>query len=60
MDGGREMTTDDLLRRIRAIPPTSEVKREEIEQLRRWAREHLAMDAVHGQPTATGERLMAF
>lgn len=60
MDEGRELTTDDLLRRVRAIRPTSEVKREEIEELRRWAREHLAIDAVHGQPSATGERLMEF
>lgn len=55
MDGGRGVTTADVVRRARAIRPTSEVKREEIEELRRWAREHLAVDAVHGQ-LATGER----
>lgn len=55
MDGGRAVTTTDLLRRVRAIRPTSEVKREEIEALRRWAREHLAVDAVRGQ-LASGER----
>lgn len=59
MDGAREMTTADLLRRVRAIRPTSEVKREEIEELRRWAREHLAIDAVKGPPTS-GERYMEF
>ena len=59
MDGSRDLTTADVLRRVRAIRPTSEVKREEIEELRRWAREHLAIDAVRGQPAA-GERLMEF
>jgi hypothetical protein len=49
-----------VLRRVRSIRPTSEVKREEIEELRRWARERLAIDAVHGQPAAAGERLMEF
>jgi hypothetical protein len=55
MDGSRAVTTTDVLRRVRAIRPTSEVKREEIEALRRWAREHLAVDAVRGQ-LAAGER----
>jgi SpoVK/Ycf46/Vps4 family AAA+-type ATPase len=59
MDGGREVTTADVLARVRAIRPTSEVKREEIEDLRRWAREHLAIDAGRGLP-AGGERLMEF
>jgi SpoVK/Ycf46/Vps4 family AAA+-type ATPase len=59
MDGPREVTTSDLLRRAQSIRPTSEVKREEIEELRRWARDHLAIDAVQGKPSA-GERLMEF
>ena len=59
MDGAREVTTADILRRVRSIRPTSEVKREEIEELRRWAREHLAVDAGHPQPTA-GERFIEF
>ena len=58
-DGARDMVTADVLGRVRAIRPTSEVKREEIEELRRWAREHLALDAVQGAPAA-GERLMEF
>ena len=58
-DGARDVTTADVLGRVRAIRPTSEVKREEIEELRRWAREHLALDAVKGAPAA-GERLMEF
>ena len=60
LDGERELTTADVLRRVRAIRPTSEVKRDEIEELRKWAREHLAIDAVRGQPAAPGERLMEF
>lgn len=59
MDEERELTTDDVVLRVRSIRPTSEVKREEIEELRRWAREHLAIDAVHGKP-AGGERYMEF
>ncbi|HLI50740.1 MAG TPA: AAA family ATPase, partial [Thermomicrobiaceae bacterium] len=55
IDGARELTTADVLRRIGTIRPTAEVKREEIEELRRWAREHLAIDALHGRPT-TGQR----
>jgi SpoVK/Ycf46/Vps4 family AAA+-type ATPase len=59
MDGGREVATDDVLRRVRSVRPTSEVKREEIEELRRWAREHLAIDAVHAEP-GSGQRLIEF
>lgn len=59
LGGARPLTTDDVLGRVRAIRPTSVVKREEIEELRRWAREHLALDAVAGRPAA-GERLMEF
>jgi SpoVK/Ycf46/Vps4 family AAA+-type ATPase len=58
MDGGREVETSDVLGRVRAIRPTSEVKHEEIEELRKWAREHLAIDAVRGRPAGGGERLM--
>ncbi len=60
MDGGRELATADILKRVQSIRPTSEVKREEIEELRKWAREHLAVDAVRPQPVPTGERLMEF
>lgn len=59
MDGGREVATGDVLRRIRSVRPTSEVKREEIEELRKWAREHLAIDAVHAEP-GSGQRLIEF
>ncbi len=59
MDGVREVTTADVLQRVRGIRPTSVVKREEIEELRRWAREHLAIDAVQADTTA-GQRLIEF
>ena len=38
-DGARQLATDDVLRRVRSISPTSDVKREDIEELRRWAQE---------------------
>jgi len=59
MDGAREVATKDVLHRVRSIRPTSEVKREEIEELRKWAREHLAIDAVRGDP-ASAERYIEF
>lgn len=59
MAGGRPVTTAGVLHRVRAIRPTSEVKREEIDELRRWAKEHLATDAVRGEPAAGG-RLIEF
>jgi len=59
MDGGREVTTSDVVRRVRSIRPTSEVKREDIEELRRWAKDHLAIDAVRGPAEGAG-RLMEF
>src|SRR5207237_10698595 len=62
LDGARQLTTADVLRRVRSIRPTSEVKREDIADLRRWAQEHLAIDAVRGKTasgeTASGERLL--
>ena len=59
MDGSRELAAADVLRRVRSIRPTSEVKREEIEELRRWAREHLVVDAVKGVASG-GERKLEF
>ena len=55
----RQHETSDILGRVRSIRPTSEVKREEIEELRRWAKDHLAVDAVRESST-TSERLMEF
>ena len=48
-----------MLGRVRSIRPTSEVKREQIEEIRKWARDHLAIDAVQG-PAAGGERKLEF
>lgn len=44
-DNAREVTTDDILAKISSTRPLSEVKREQIEELRNWARTHLATDA---------------
>ncbi|MBI4499063.1 MAG: hypothetical protein HY689_14330, partial [Chloroflexi bacterium] len=59
MEGPRDVTTADVLRRARSIRPTSEVKREEIDELRKWAKDHLVVDAVRQRPD-TGERHMEF
>lgn len=45
MDGEREVETSDIVSRARGIVPTSQVKREQVESLRNWAREHMAIDA---------------
>ena len=45
MDGGRAVTTADIVLRAGQIQPTSVVKREQIESLRGWARAHMAIDA---------------
>jgi len=45
MDGEREVETRDIVMRARQIQPTSVVKREQVESLRNWAREHMAIDA---------------
>jgi len=58
MDSARAVCTADVYRRVRSIRPTSEVKREEIGELRRWAQDHLAIDARNGQTAATGDRLL--
>jgi hypothetical protein len=59
LDGARELISGDVLHRVRSIRPTSEVKREDIAELRRWAQEYLAIDAVRGQ-AAAGERFLEF
>jgi SpoVK/Ycf46/Vps4 family AAA+-type ATPase len=58
MDGCREVATADVDRRVRSIRPTSEIKREDIGELRRWAQDHLAIDAGHGRTAGDGERLL--
>src|SRR5260370_34657642 len=59
LDGARQLISDDVLRRVHSIRPTSEAKREDIAELRRWAQEHLAIDVVRGQ-AAAGERFLEF
>jgi hypothetical protein len=58
MDDARQVTTLDIVRRVGSIRPTSVVKREEIGELRRWAQDHLAVDAGQRQPAGGGERLL--
>jgi SpoVK/Ycf46/Vps4 family AAA+-type ATPase len=45
MDGEREVETGDIVERARQIQPTSIVKREQVESLRNWAKDHLAINA---------------
>ncbi|MGI8567324.1 MAG: AAA family ATPase [Pyrinomonadaceae bacterium] len=45
MDNEREITSSDIITRAKGIQPTSVVKREQIESLRSWAKEHMAIDA---------------
>src|SRR5262249_35005212 len=56
MEGSRSVTTSDVRKRVHSIRPTSEVKREEIAELRRWAHDHLAIDAARGDAVGSGER----
>jgi SpoVK/Ycf46/Vps4 family AAA+-type ATPase len=47
-DGQRPVRTDDIVRALGGIRPLAQVKPAEIEDLRRWAREALAVDANRG------------
>jgi SpoVK/Ycf46/Vps4 family AAA+-type ATPase len=47
-DGQRTLRTDDILRALSGIRPLAQVKPTEIEDLRRWARDALAIDANRG------------
>ena len=49
-DGQREVLADDVVRALAGIRPISQVKAAEIEELRRWARDALAIDANLGTP----------
>jgi len=49
-DNQRPVRTDDVARAVRQIRPLAQVKPAEIEDLRRWAREALAIDANRGMP----------
>ena len=49
-DDARPLRTDDMLLALGGIRPIAQVKAAEVEDLRRWAREALAIDA-HGGAT---------
>jgi SpoVK/Ycf46/Vps4 family AAA+-type ATPase len=51
-DGQRPVRTEDVMRALAGIRPIAQVKSAEIEELRRWARDALAIDANRG--TAVG------
>jgi SpoVK/Ycf46/Vps4 family AAA+-type ATPase len=56
-DGQRPVQTEDVVRGLAGIRPLAQVKAAEIEDLRRWAREALAIDANRGAPVgAAGAR----
>jgi SpoVK/Ycf46/Vps4 family AAA+-type ATPase len=52
-DGARPLRNEDLLLALRGIRPIAQVKAAEVDELRRWAREALAIDANRG--TTVGE-----
>lgn len=57
MDGEREVAPAGVVRRMRSIRPTNEVKRDEIEALPEWARP--PHDRRRARPAAArGERLL--
>src|SRR6266545_256090 len=45
MDGERWVMTEDIVECARKIQPTSVIKREQVESLRNWAKDHLAISA---------------
>src|SRR5262249_34013754 len=45
MDGAREVKTADIVNRAKHIQPTSVIKREQVDGLRKWAKEHMAVNA---------------
>jgi len=57
MDGEREVTTADIAIRARQIQPTSVVKREQVDSLRNWAKDHMAVDAGGVGVTPISERM---
>jgi ATPase family associated with various cellular activities (AAA) len=59
MDGEREVTTADIVDRARQIQPTSLIKREQVESLRNWAKDHMAISAGGSGLTPFSERMQA-
>ncbi len=56
MDGEREVTTADVAERARQIQPTSVIKREQVESIRNWAKDHMAISAGGSSVTLISER----
>ena len=54
-DGKRPVRTEDILRALGNIRPLAKIKASDIEDLRRWAREALAIDANRGTQVESGE-----
>jgi AAA+ superfamily predicted ATPase len=54
-DGQRPVRTEDVSMALAGIRPLAQVKAAEVEDLRRWAREALAVDANRGTPVGTTE-----
>jgi hypothetical protein len=59
MDGEREVTTADIAERTRQIQPTSVIKREQVESLRNWAKDHMAISAGGSSVRPISERILA-
>ena len=57
MDGERWLMTEDIVECARRIQPTSVIKREQVESLRNWAKDHMAVDAGGVGVTTIGERM---
>lgn len=45
MDGERHATTGDVVAQAKGIVPTSKMKKEQIDLIRKWASEHMAVNA---------------
>lgn len=57
MDGPREMTTSDITGRAGQIQPTSVIKREQVESLRNWAKDHMAVSACGTSVAPINDRM---
>jgi len=57
MDGEREVTSSDIVDRAKQIQPTSVIKREQVESLRNWAKDHMAVNAGGSGITSLSERI---
>ncbi len=59
MDGEREVMTADIVERAKQIQPTSIIKREQVESLRNWAKDHMAISAGGSNLTSFNDRMQA-